>query len=323
MNLLMVFIDGFGLGAPDGAVNPLLAAEMPFIRRILAGRPLTRESVAAGLSLPGVTLRPLDVRLDVPGIPQSATGQTALFTGVNAARIAGRHIHGFPTKSLREILDQHSIFKLLSRAGRKAVFANTFTAEYFEAVQKGRGRARARHSVTTVAAMAGREPLRMLPDLGRGAALYQDITNEMLRERGYAVDIATPEEAARRLAHLAAANDFTLFEYFQTDRCGHKQDWELALQLLSRLDRFLGALAGYLADNRLTLLVVSDHGNIEDLSVKTHTFNPVPVIAIGEGAAYFSGAASLVDIYPALLRFFDLEGRIDLKGDFQLDLSKG
>jgi hypothetical protein len=29
---------------------------------------------------------------------------------------------------------------------------------------------------------------------------------------------------------------------------------------------------------------VSDHGNIEDLNVRGHSFNPVPLIGIGKGA---------------------------------------
>ena len=209
MNLLMIFIDGFGLGAADPAANPFLAAEMPFVRRLLNGQPLTLESVGAGIVRPGLTIRPLDARCDVPGIPQSATGQTALFSGINAAKIAGRHIHGFPNRALREILNQHGIFKRLGEAGRKAVFANTFTAEYFRAVREGKGRGRARHSATTIAALAGKEPLRMLPDLLQGAAVYQDITNEALRERGYEIAPLAPEEAGRRLARLAAAYDFT------------------------------------------------------------------------------------------------------------------
>ena len=40
---------------------------------------------------------PTDATLDVPGYPQSATGQTAIFTGVNAAEIKQGHINVLPT----------------------------------------------------------------------------------------------------------------------------------------------------------------------------------------------------------------------------------
>ena len=62
----------------------------------------------------GVTLRDLgrhrlkDIRrpehihqLGIEGLPQSATGQTALFTGINAAQLLGRHLFGFPNQPFR------------------------------------------------------------------------------------------------------------------------------------------------------------------------------------------------------------------------------
>lgn len=303
MRLLMVFIDGFGLGPGIPESNPFLKAETPFIRSLLSGLPLTSENVDSGITRPGVSIQPTDALLGVKGLPQSATGQTVLFTGVNAAKIAGRHINGFPTKALRTIINQYSIFKVLSAWDKKSVFANTFTREYFATVERGRWR----HSVTTTAAMAGKSRLRMIPDLLRGEAVYQDITNEQLVERGYPVPVVEPEEAALQLLNVATQNDFTLFEYFQTDRCGHKQDWELALRLINRLDRFLGTIAARLDDHELNLLVVSDHGNIEDLSVKPHTMNKVPTISIGARADCFQSIESLMDIYPSILRFFGLK----------------
>jgi 2,3-bisphosphoglycerate-independent phosphoglycerate mutase len=303
----MVFIDGFGLGSQDAAINPLLVAEMPFIRKILSGGYLSREGIGEGIITANLVVKPTSATLGTAGLPQSATGQTALFTGINAAAVAGRHISGFPTNCLRELIKDVSIFKVISQAGGKAVFANTFTAEYFDTVERSKSRARARrHSVTTTAALAGGCRLLMLPDLLDGEAVYQDIINEQLRERGYEVPLLQPEQAAANLLKQAIKNDFTLFEYFQTDHCGHHQDFELALILLNRLDHFLQALAEGLGKHDLSLLVVSDHGNIEDLSVKTHTFNPVPTIAIGKDVSKFAPVKSLTDIYPAVLRSLGL-----------------
>ncbi|HEX3046099.1 MAG TPA: alkaline phosphatase family protein, partial [Bacillota bacterium] len=231
------------------------------------------------------------------------TGQTVLFTGVNAAQVAGRHINGFPTRALRELLNECSMFKVLNQYGFRAVFANIFTKEYFDAVSRGKWR----HSVTTTAAMAGDCRLFMLPDLEVGRGVFQDITNEILRERGYEVPLLEAETAAHNLVNTAFENDFTLFEYFQTDHCGHQQDWEWAGRILNRLDRFLGVIAANLGERRLDLLVVSDHGNIEDLSVKTHTRNPVPTIAVGDRALEFNQIQSLMDIYPAVMRYFRLD----------------
>lgn len=292
----MVFIDGLGLGAEDPTVNPLITAEMPFMRSLLSGRSLHAATIKEGLIKTPTVIKPTDASLDTAGIPQSATGQTALFSGVNAAAAAGRHVSGFPTRGLRDILKNASIFKIINQTGGKAVFANTFTPEYFESVERGKWR----HSVTTTAALAGGCHLFMPPDLLQGEAIYQDITNEQLLDHGYQIPLFEPEEAAANLVKLAAKNDFTLFEYFQTDRCGHRQDFALALTILNRLDRFLGVL-GDLEKLHMTLLVVSDHGNIEDLGVKTHTLNPVPTIALGKDAAKFVDVHSLLDIYPAVL----------------------
>jgi hypothetical protein len=299
----MIFIDGLGLGIEDPAVNPLITAEMPFMRRMLAGGSLSINRIEEGLFTSTTVIKPTDASLNTAGIPQSATGQTALFTGINAAAVAGRHVSGFPTRSLRDLLKDNSIFKIINQAGGKAVFANTFTQEYFETVERGKWR----HSVTTTAALAGGCRLLMPPDLMQGEAVYQDITNEQLRARGYEIPIFEPEESARNLLKQAIKNDFTLFEYFQTDHCGHGQDFQLALTLLNRLDRFIGTIYGGLDEKNLTLLIVSDHGNIEDLSVKTHTLNPVPTIVIGKDVAKFVNIQSLLDIYPAVLRFLGIQ----------------
>ncbi len=303
MPILMVFIDGFGLGTDDTSANPFTAADMPFINRIMGDKSMTRNHVGQGIVRENLAIRPTDACLGVSGIPQSATGQTVLFTGKNVAKTAGRHINGFPTKYLRQVLYQNNLLKTVNDAGRKAVFANVFTTEYFDAVEQGKWR----HSVTTTAALAAECHFLLVPDLLSGKGVFQDITNEILRDRGYDVPIWEPETAAHHLLRQAAQNDFTLFEYFQTDHCGHDQNWDLALVLLNRLDRFLGTLAEHLAEFDLELLVVSDHGNIEDLSIKTHTLNPVPTIVIGNCASRFAETASLLDIFPQVLEYLELE----------------
>ena len=51
-----------------------------------------------------------------------------------------------------------------------------------------------------------------------------------------------------------------------------------------------------------TLVITSDHGNLEDVSVKTHTRNPVPLIAMGPSAYAFDAVRDLSGITPAILR---------------------
>ena len=74
VGVLLLFVDGVGLGERDPDKNPLLRAR------------LRRLRVAQGLPPPDPTglLVPTDACMGVPGLPQSATGQTAILAGVNA-----------------------------------------------------------------------------------------------------------------------------------------------------------------------------------------------------------------------------------------------
>lgn len=300
MGIIMIFIDGLGLGSDNREINPLLAADLPNIRNFLKAAP-TQTAVGNGIIKPNQVFKAIDARLGVPGLPQSATGQTALFTGTNAPELTGRHINGFPTKALRDILERNSIFKQINQAGGRAVFANTFTEEYFETVRRGRWR----YSASTTAALAGGCRLLMVEDLNKGYAVYQDLTNEQLRAKNHPVPLITPEKAGENLVRQAKLNDFTLFEYFQTDRCGHAQDWDLALILLDRLDRFIATVVSQMPPD-FCLVITSDHGNIEDLSVKTHTLNSVPLLVLGADAESFEGVNSLTDVCPAILNFLGI-----------------
>lgn len=311
MSVLLIFVDGVGLGVTDETRNPLSNAPMPVVRQLIGDRPLilasaenavTHERVD-GLDAPA-RLVAVDACLDMPGLPQSATGQTTLLSGINASQVLGRHLSGLPTETLVRILREHSLFKQLREAGKTATFVNPFTDDYFEAVEKGKWR----HSSTTTAVLSADLPVRMLDDFLRGRAVFHDITGEGLRRRGYDVPVITPDEAGRRLAALAAEHDFTLFEHFLTDFAGHAQDWDEAQRLLSMLDDLIGAVLRHVDLKTTTVIVISDHGNLEDLSVKTHTRNPVPGLFIGAGKDYFADKVrSLTDVTPTIVDFLTNE----------------
>lgn len=307
MAVVMVFVDGVGLGPADPAVNPLVEAEMPTTRQLLDGASLVaREDMIVGqpmITSDEAVLVPVDARLGVDGLPQSATGQTTLLTGVNASEVMSRHVSGVPTPTLTKILRAESIFKQLTAAGRTATFANPFTEQYFAAVDAGRMRL----SATTTALLSADLPPRMLDDLHKGRAVFHDITGEGLRDRGHAVRPISPVEAGKSLARLARDYDFTLFEHFLTDMAGHAQDEQMALRLLNTLDTFLAALLSNVDLDETLVLVISDHGNIEDLSVKTHTFNPVPALLVGKGKESFAARLrSLTDVTPAVLEHLEV-----------------
>ena len=81
MRILFIFLDGVGLGADDPETNPLASVEMPNLQKLLGGNKL----LAATAPFVGerATLLALDASLGVNGLPQSATGQAVLLTGIN------------------------------------------------------------------------------------------------------------------------------------------------------------------------------------------------------------------------------------------------
>lgn len=276
--ILLVFVDGLGLGA-RGDRNPLADSSLQTLPDLLAAAV------------------PIDACLGVPGHPQSATGQTTLLTGVNAARRMGRHVEGFPGPALRRIIREHNIFAQLAGRGIESTFANAYWFDDSDGV-----RAMSMHSVTTVAALSAFGSVRCRTELEAGRAVYQDLTRAQLRRRGYEGQLLTPEQSAEHLAAIAADHGLTLFEYFQTDRAGHSGDRAAVLQVLGVLDRFMGRLQALAPAAGLTLLLTSDHGNIEDVSTPRHTRNPVPLFAAGPGAeAIREQTTSLADVTPSIL----------------------
>lgn len=301
MTAIFVFVDGVGVGAPDPEVNPLARGEFLLSRFVGGDGPALPRGGRAGAA---------DATLGVPGRPQSATGQATLLTGKNAAAALGRHLLGFPNAALRTLLTADSVFRAAVAAGRSATFANAYPAAYLRALglrggddepgpELPAGR-RARAAATTVAFAAAAQRFHTWGDARRGAALTHDLTGERANRYGADLPPRTPEEAAAVLLALAARHDLAVFEFFETDEAGHARSMEQALEALGRLDRFLRALVGGLgADD--SLLVTSDHGNLEDLSTRNHTRAPVPVLGFGRAAAHAEGVRDLTGIAPLLL----------------------
>jgi hypothetical protein len=267
---------------------------MPTLQNLL-GRPLV---AGPPIERPYLLFRPIDACLGVEGLPQSATGQTSLFTGVNAAQVIGRHLAAFPTAALRDIIAHHSILKRVTESGGRATFANAYSPQYWELVQQRR----LRHSVTTWTNMAAGLRFRDLNDLMQGQAVYWDITHSIIHQRGIAeVPLIEPEEAGQRLAQLTTEHDLVLYESFLPDLAGHRRLEMAPEAVMTLIDRFLKGLLVSLPDDA-TLLLSSDHGNIEDTSTKAHTYNPVPLLAVGPDAAAFTEVRAITDVTPAILR---------------------
>ncbi len=279
----MIFVDGFGIGPADPAVNPFCGGTAPVLERWLA------ESCVS-----------MDVTMGVPGLPQSATGQTALLTGVNAAAAVGGHVQGFPGPDLRAIIEAHNIYDRLQVRGYRAASANAY---FLESMPERL--VRRRPSVTTVAALKAFGAVRDGAALRAGRAVFHDLTRDSLLERGYEGPVIKPEDAARHLWSIARDHDFTLFEFFESDKTGHRGTIEEARAVARKLDRFCEELERGLDRERDLLILTSDHGNMEDMSHRMHTATPVPFVAIGAGSGRLLKAVrSITDVTPALLVLF-------------------
>lgn len=286
MGVLLLFVDGMGLGEPDPGKNPLFRARL---RRLRLGH---------GLPAPDPTglLVSTDACMGVPGLPQSATGQTSILAGLNAPATVGRHINGYCTKSLAALLDGRSVFGRVKAGGGDATFANAFTPRFLEKPPRFL-------SVSTVAVTQASLRLRTLEDLARGEAVFHDFTNRLLPERGCYLPPITPQEAGARLATIASTHTFTMYEHFLTDLAGHAQDMTHAVEVLENLEGFLDSVLAKLDLSANLVVLTSDHGNCEDLSTKRHTLNPVPTLLWGKGSAEFATTIrDLSDIAPAILR---------------------
>jgi len=287
MGVLLLFFDGVGIGPPNPEHNPITALKnQPFP---VAGEPYSfREGI----------LVPTDPTLGVEGLPQSATGQTTILTGRNAARVEGRHVTAFPTVKLRRLLTDHSLLKQVKAAGARPAFANAYHPRYFL-------RRETRYSASTWSWLAAGIDYHTVADLQRGTAVSHDLTNRFMNQFGYLVPLRRPGQAGRILAGMLERYDFVLFEYILTDRCGHRQDMEGARYRLHQIREMITALLDAIDLQSHTVLLTSDHGNVEDLSTHTHTMHRVPTLLWGKHADIMGSAIrSIRDITPAILGEF-------------------
>ncbi len=292
---LLIFLDGVGIGEKAAEKNPFF--KFPF-KTFLKIWGVTPNRERQRLSKGNFFIFPIDARLGVKGLPQSGTGQVSIFTGVNAPHIAGKHFGPFPYSTTIPVLESQNIFSDVLKMGKQPFFANAYPKIYFDYLKKG-GR---RLNVTARMAISSGVKLQTLKELRNSKALSNEITNfRWVSNLHYKLKIISPQTAARRLLRLALKNDLTLYEFYLTDHLGHGRLKNLFGEIYNNLDVFIYEILTKLPEE-LTLLICSDHGNFEDISVKTHTLNPALGIAAGKGAEGLSNnIKALTDIKGNLL----------------------
>ncbi|MCL4272074.1 MAG: hypothetical protein KJZ72_21130 [Anaerolineales bacterium] len=298
MRILFLFLDGIGLGDDNPETNPFVRAEMPYLESLLDGKKLTRSAAPFESGL--ISLQAVDSNLGVKGLPQSATGQAVLLTGINIPAELGYHYGPKPNPEVAQYLDGKTLFSRTIQAGKKTALLNAYPPRYFDGIDSGK---RLYSSIPLVLTNAG-VSLFTHDDYFAGHALSADFTGEGWREvLGYPdAPVFDSITAGTNLSQLAKHYDFSFFEYWASDYAGHKQDMGWAIR---QLETFDGVLKGLLADWDLAhdlVLLTSDHGNMEDLSTRKHTAAPVPLILFGEKTKRdaFTDVSDLTGIAPAI-----------------------
>lgn len=309
MRVALLFIDGVGIGARDASTNPLARGDYLLSR-------FTGEEAAP---VPhGGRFAPLDATFGVQGRPQSASNQTALLTGLPAPALRGEHTMGYPDEGLRQLLLEHSIVRRLLARGRTAAFANGYPAGFLDHV--GLERMPSAHSdlppgplpssrrlgasAGPLAFAAAGVPIRTFDDVRRGRGLTHDIDGRLAARRFKGLPQRTAAEAAGVFWGLS--RDFTHFEHYLADEAGHHKDAAGAEQALATFDAFAREVISQRPQDA-QVLITSDHGNVEDLSTRSHTTNQVPLLAFGPAAAALDGVRTLADVGRLVLRLLGAE----------------
>ena len=296
-SILFIFLDGVGIGDPTPS-NPLNNLQLSGFNWLSAGQDWVNSSFQE-ISTTTYIFRGIDATLGVEGLPQSGTGQATLFSGVNCSKLAGKHYGPFPHSTSRPVLAASNMFIQVGGSDRVngPAFLNAYPERFFEAAKK-----RDRWSATTMCCLDAGIKIRTIDDLNAGQAVAADIQGLGLSKvaRTPVAEISTTE-AARRMVSMSERHNLLLFEYFLTDKAGHAQDALMAKSYLESVDSLLLELSKQLDPEHTTLILTSDHGNIEDLSVRTHTFNPVPFAAKGALAHHFAGVRDLIGVTPGIV----------------------
>ncbi|MCP4150497.1 MAG: hypothetical protein GY757_22315 [bacterium] len=307
--LIFIFLDGVGIGPAD-RTNPFYAAKSDYL-----------PFYGANPRLPDNTpVKPIDACLDTPGVPMSATGQTTLYTGINTPKLLGAHKDSYPDKSMRKVIKEKNLFSRLKRQHNNVRFLNAypycahvFTPQYIRIQQDGsiiRSAVFNSHfkgplSVTSCMMVSSYMSPFNENDILRERALYHDYSNMSLNRRKQLLPLFTPEQAADIVFNTSRKYDLLLYEFFETDMYGHGFEMHNCINLVQKLNRLLKQLVSRLDKEKDTLILTSDHGNLEDSITQLHTANPVPLVTWGKNSDRLRNKIeSLTHITPAIVDFF-------------------
>ena len=169
--VLMIFIDGVGIGKKDYEFNPFFKYGFKSFLEIFGEIPSLENS---SLTSNGSYLFPTDARLGVDGLPQSGTGQTSIFCGINAPQFVGKHFGPYPYSTTIPIIKEKNIFLHYKNQNRKAFFANAYPQVFFDYINSGKSRL----SVTSLSYLSARMKLNDETDVVKNITLKTEIKNK-------------------------------------------------------------------------------------------------------------------------------------------------
>jgi len=305
MKILFLFLDGIGLGENDPEKNPFARAKMPYLQSLLGGQTLIHET--APFEGDRATLLSVDPNLGTEGLPQSATGQAVLLTGINIPAELGYHYGPKPNPEVAQYLDGKTIFSKTVKTGKKTALLSAYPPRYFAGINSGK------HLYSSIPLAFTNAGLSLFTkeDYYAGNALAADFTGYGWREFLHLRDapVYNPKDAGKKLAELASQYDLSLFEYWASDYAGHKQDMDSAVRQMERFDGVLKGLLETWQDEDGMILLTSDHGNMEDLSTRRHTAANVPLLLFGDKdhrREFQKDIHDLTGIAPAISRFLEI-----------------
>jgi 2,3-bisphosphoglycerate-independent phosphoglycerate mutase len=299
VHILLIFIDGIGLGDDTPDQNPFAIAQTPTLHRLSGGHRWLRDTELQQTDR--ALFIPTDANLGVAGRPQSGTGQATIVTGRNIPQIVGQHYGPKPDEATRALIHEGTIFSELIAAGKSADMLEAYPPPWHDGINSGK---RLPASYQQASKEAG---IRFYgaDDLRKKDALSGDWTGVGWHEQLGISNIPqlSPYDAGVRLVELSRRVDFAFMPHWLTDVVGHRGPLERGITLLETFDEVMRGVVATWHDDEGVVIITSDHGNMEDLSIRQHTRNPVPTVIIGDAKDRFLDLHDLTGFVP---RIYDL-----------------
>ena len=152
---ILIFIDGCG-------VPP---ANMPGSSPLYNSLGILNADYIMGKKSNGFQYLGLDAQMQVEGIPQSATGQASIFTGLNTQKIMNGHLVAYPTRPLVNLILKNSLFLKLKQINKNPVFINAYTEDYFRILRQDFGLDAMNYQITDTDGFTGNIILKLTEGL--------------------------------------------------------------------------------------------------------------------------------------------------------------